>query len=190
MAETAHAIRRRPVPEPFYVAMPQSHYGNPGETAVAQMNAANINAGIRANHQFATQRAGGTGYGTIIQWDMYNERENPPYSIALHELGLSRQKFDVICHKLRFTYDNGRKDINWIATIIFGIGLLPCALCMLPCGMFPIRDEHKVAQPMAILISRINRELQADAVPIELAFKVHMQLRPVLHEVTFHHSPL
>lgn len=186
MAEASHAIPRRPVPEPTYITLPQSHHGDPGETLVAQMN----NAGIRANHEFATQRADGNDYGIILRWDMYNERDNPLYSMALHKLGLSREKFEGICNQLRSTYDNGRNDINWFATIIFGITLLPCALCMLPCGLFPIKDEHKVAQPMAILISNINRELQADRVPIALAFKVHMQLRPVLHEVTIQHIPL
>jgi hypothetical protein len=170
--------------------MPPVNIVHPDETNVTQEYIADINAGIRANHEFATRRANNQNYGTIIEWDIYNEKGIPTYNMSLHELGLSRDAFEDICNRLRSTYNSGRNDIHWPATIFFGTLLLPFVLCLIPCGLFPCRDEHKVAQPMGVAIGKINRQLQANMIPIAFSFKVHMQLRPVLHEVTIQHVPL
>ncbi|KAE8366761.1 hypothetical protein BDV27DRAFT_155652 [Aspergillus caelatus] len=186
----SYDIPRRPVPEPIYVPMPQNNSWDSEAANMAQTNATNINAGIRANYEFANQRFGNENYGTILRWDIYNQREIPLYSLALYEIGLSRQAFEEFCHQLRSTYDNSSREIDWTSTIL-ALVFPPLALCLMPCGLFPVRgDNNKIAKSMAAAICEINRRLQADSTPVAFAFKVHMQLRPVLHEVTVQYVPL
>ncbi|KAE8143873.1 hypothetical protein BDV38DRAFT_276942 [Aspergillus pseudotamarii] len=183
-------LPRRPVPEPIYVPMPRNNYGDSEAANMAETNTTNINAGIRANYEFANQRFGSENYGTILRWDIYNQREIPLYSMALYEIGLSRQAFEEFCHQLRSTYDNSYQKIDWTATIL-SLVFPPLALCLILCGLFPVRgDNNKIAKSMAAAIYEINRRLQADSVPVAFAFKVHMQLRLVLPEVTVQYVPL
>ncbi|KAE8161957.1 hypothetical protein BDV40DRAFT_300881 [Aspergillus tamarii] len=179
----SYDIPHRPVPEPIYVPM---HYGGSDAANVAP----EINAGIYANYGFANQRFGNEGYGTLLRWDIYNQRGIPLYTMALYEVGLSRQAFEEFCHKLRSTYDTSSREIDWTTTLL-ALCFPPLALCLMPCGLFPARgDNDTIAKWMAVAVCEINRRLQADSVPVAFTFKVHMQLRPVLHEVTIQYVPL
>jgi hypothetical protein len=181
-------IPRRPVPKPIYVPMPR--YGDSDALSMTQTNTANINAGIRANYEFANQRTGNEKYGIILRWDMGRDPEIPLYNIALHELGLSRHAFEEICHELRSTYDGSAHEIDWTGTLLAVI-FPPLAICLLPCGLFPARgDNNTIRKQMVVAISGVNQRLQAGGIPVAFAFKVHLQLRAILGELTTHHVPL
>lgn len=122
------------VPGPIYDALAGGKiYFDAVATQLATINAANFNAGVRANHQFATERASAFNYGTILRCDTYTERAILQYCAALQNRGLLRVKFEECCEMLRRMYDEGQKRIDWPMTIITGNFRLSAPLCLIPC---------------------------------------------------------
>jgi hypothetical protein len=170
-SQASHQI----LPGPMFIPTPPPVYDSCGsvnivETNLARLNTDNFNIEILTYHRFLLNNSikSKDDY-TIFKWDLQRELSIPPYPSHLQEVGLSRERFEEICHLLRRVHDKrGRKFSRWLR-IFRGISL----------EKYRMRERDNIAAS----ISPINQELNELRIPVVFSYRGYWQSQPIRHEI-------